>query len=80
MYIRDKERCSERQQINMREQKGSKLTNFEHILYRIGEASKPGPSHKGCHSKQRKLGDFFHQHHINKDDEDMRFGLANRVL
>eukprot|EP00972_Heterocapsa_arctica_P092812 13688643-Heterocapsa_arctica.AAC.1 len=44
---------------------------YEHILFRIGESSNPGPSHKGCHSKQRKLGTFFHQHHTKKDDKDM---------
>eukprot|EP00972_Heterocapsa_arctica_P003508 522187-Heterocapsa_arctica.AAC.1 len=71
MYIRGKERCSEQQQRNMREQKGTKILKFEHILYRIGEASNPGPSHKGCHSKHKKLVDFFHQHHTKKDDKDM---------
>eukprot|EP00972_Heterocapsa_arctica_P024637 3633951-Heterocapsa_arctica.AAC.1 len=71
MYIRDKERCREQQQINMREQKEATIIQYEHILYIIGEASNPGPSHKGCLSKQRKLGDFFHHHHTNKDDKDM---------
>eukprot|EP00972_Heterocapsa_arctica_P112171 16430335-Heterocapsa_arctica.AAC.1 len=44
---------------------------FKHTLYRIGEASNPGPSHTGCHSKQRKLVDLFHQHHTKKDGKDM---------
>eukprot|EP00972_Heterocapsa_arctica_P090904 13411301-Heterocapsa_arctica.AAC.1 len=55
----------------MREQKGANTMTFGHILYRIGEASNPGPSHKGCHSKQSRLSDFFHQHHTKKDDKDM---------
>eukprot|EP00972_Heterocapsa_arctica_P037765 5559821-Heterocapsa_arctica.AAC.1 len=71
MYFRDKERYREQQQRKKREQTTTKLIHFKHILHRIGEASNPGPSHKGCHSKQRELGDFFHQHHTKKDDEDM---------
>eukprot|EP00972_Heterocapsa_arctica_P039023 5746975-Heterocapsa_arctica.AAC.1 len=71
MYIKDKERSREQQQRKMREQKETQIMAFEHILYNIGEASNPGPSHKGCLSKQRKLGDFFHQHRAKKDDKDM---------
>eukprot|EP00972_Heterocapsa_arctica_P097895 14443416-Heterocapsa_arctica.AAC.1 len=37
-------------------------------FYSIGEASNPGP---GIHSKQSKLGDYFHQHHTKKDDKYM---------
>eukprot|EP00972_Heterocapsa_arctica_P083250 12265784-Heterocapsa_arctica.AAC.1 len=55
----------------MRKQKGTKRMIFEHILHRIGEASNPGPSQNGCHSKQRRLGNFPHQHHNKKDDKDM---------
>eukprot|EP00972_Heterocapsa_arctica_P019436 2867692-Heterocapsa_arctica.AAC.1 len=55
----------------MREQKGANIRKCGHILYRIGEASNPGPSRKGCHNKQSRLGDFFHQHHTTKDDKDM---------
>eukprot|EP00972_Heterocapsa_arctica_P107719 15865414-Heterocapsa_arctica.AAC.1 len=61
----------ERQQRKMREQTGANIITFGHILDRIGEASNPGPSNKGCHSKQRRLGDFFQQHHTKKDDKDM---------
>eukprot|EP00972_Heterocapsa_arctica_P055069 8122081-Heterocapsa_arctica.AAC.1 len=42
--------------------------NYGSILYRIGEASNPGP---GTHTKHIKLGDFFHPHHTKKDDKDM---------
>eukprot|EP00972_Heterocapsa_arctica_P064290 9488370-Heterocapsa_arctica.AAC.1 len=68
MNIRDKERYIEWQRKKMRERQmvGNKQ-NFGNILYRIGEASNPGPSHKG-HSKHTRLGDFFHQHHTKKDD------------
>eukprot|EP00972_Heterocapsa_arctica_P002582 378065-Heterocapsa_arctica.AAC.1 len=38
--------------------KRSNIIKYEHILYIIGDASNPGPSHKGCHCKQRKLDDF----------------------
>eukprot|EP00972_Heterocapsa_arctica_P094371 13916966-Heterocapsa_arctica.AAC.1 len=55
----------------MREQKASRKRKCEHILYRIREASNPGPSHKG-HNQQSKLRDFFHQQHTKKDDKDMR--------
>eukprot|EP00972_Heterocapsa_arctica_P034675 5105602-Heterocapsa_arctica.AAC.1 len=55
----------------MREQTVAKTMHFGYILYRIGEASNPGPSHKDCHSKQSRLGDFFHQHHTKEDDKEM---------
>eukprot|EP00972_Heterocapsa_arctica_P111719 16427715-Heterocapsa_arctica.AAC.1 len=44
------------------------MIKYGHILYRIGEASNPGP---GTNSKQSKLGDYFHQHLTKKDDKDM---------
>eukprot|EP00972_Heterocapsa_arctica_P037190 5477001-Heterocapsa_arctica.AAC.1 len=48
-----------------------RCNEIDDYIYLHREASNPGPSHKGCHSKQKRLGDFFHQHHIKKDDKDM---------
>eukprot|EP00972_Heterocapsa_arctica_P077206 11387938-Heterocapsa_arctica.AAC.1 len=52
-------------------EKDTNIWKYIHPHYRIGEAANPGPSGKYSHSKRRKLGDFFHQHHTKKDDEDM---------
>eukprot|EP00972_Heterocapsa_arctica_P063844 9419707-Heterocapsa_arctica.AAC.1 len=71
MHTRDKERYREWQRRKMREQKAGRKMDFEYILYRIGEAPNPGPSHKG-HNKQSKFRDFFHQHHTKKDEKYMR--------
>eukprot|EP00972_Heterocapsa_arctica_P094831 13985321-Heterocapsa_arctica.AAC.1 len=60
-----------RQQRKDQEDKGVNTLNYIQILYRIGEVANPGPSGKDNHSKHRKLGDFFHQHHTKKDDKDM---------
>eukprot|EP00972_Heterocapsa_arctica_P079615 11732163-Heterocapsa_arctica.AAC.1 len=59
MYIRDKDDAGSSNKERCESKKNNKKRiKCKHILYRIGEASNPGPSHKGCHSKQRKLGDF----------------------
>eukprot|EP00972_Heterocapsa_arctica_P034113 5021134-Heterocapsa_arctica.AAC.1 len=53
---------------NNRQQAGRKNT-VGRVLYRIGGATNPGPSQN--QGKQSKLGDYFHRHHIKKDDRDM---------
>eukprot|EP00972_Heterocapsa_arctica_P018010 2662185-Heterocapsa_arctica.AAC.1 len=49
-HIRDKERCGERRR-NKINKKAGRRRKVGHTLYRIGEASNPGPS-QTSHSKQ----------------------------